>query len=108
MSEEHIVVKGLITPAGWDKNDNVVSIALAGFDEEEYLIDRDKTGMRLISFLRSKVQLSGIVRYENGAKRIKVEEYFLLKEADSSCIDPAEKPKRTVRRGNVNRALTDN
>ena len=98
MKNECIVVKGLITPTGWDKNDNVVAIALASFDEDEYLIDKDKTGMKLLSFLRAKVQLSGIVRSEKGIKRIKVKEYTLLNRTDFSRLDQDDPSQRSVKR----------
>jgi hypothetical protein len=75
---EFIVLRGLITPAAWDEKGNVVTIALSSFDENEYLIDRDETGIKLFSLLRVVVQLSGIVRKENGVKRITVETYRVL------------------------------
>lgn len=76
--KEHVVLRGLITPDGWDENGNVVAIALSSFDEEEYLIDKDETGMELFSLLRAKVQISGIVRNEDGVKRITVETYLVI------------------------------
>ena len=77
MAKKHecIVLRGLITPAAWDEKGNVVTIALSSFDENEYLIDKNKTGMKLFSLLRVAVQLSGIVRKEDGIKRIAVENY---------------------------------
>ena len=50
MKKECIVVRGLITPSGWDKNDNLVAIALSSFDKDECLIDKDTAGAKLISF----------------------------------------------------------
>jgi hypothetical protein len=76
--KESIVLRGLITPAGWDEKGNVVTISLSGFDENEYLIDKDETGMKLFSLLRVVVQLSGIVRNEDGAERITVETYLVI------------------------------
>ena len=75
---ECIVLRGLITPAAWDEKGNVVTIALSSFDENEYLIDNDEIGMKLFSFLRVVVQLSGIVRNEDGVKRIAVENYRVV------------------------------
>ena len=76
--EEAIVLRGLITPAGWDEKGNVVIIALSSFDEEEYLIDKDETGSKLFSLLRFKVQVRGIVRNEDGVKKIAVEDYHVV------------------------------
>jgi hypothetical protein len=75
---ECIVLRGLIMPAGWDEKGNVVFIALSSFDEEEYLIDKDETGMKLFSLLRARVQLSGVVRKEDGIKKITVETYHAI------------------------------
>ena len=75
---EYIVLRGLVTPAGWDEKGNVVTIALSSFDENEYLIDSDETGTKLFSLLRVAVQLSGIVRNEEGVKRIRVENYRVI------------------------------
>jgi hypothetical protein len=76
--DENIVLRGLITPAGWDEKGNVVTIALSSFDEKEYLIDKDETGMELFSLLRVGVQLSGIMRNEDGVKRVTVETYHVI------------------------------
>lgn len=76
--KESIVLRGLITPAGWDEKGDVVAIALSSFDEEEYLIDKDEKGIKLFSLLRFRVQVSGIVRNEDGVKKITVEDYHVI------------------------------
>ena len=75
---EVVVLRGLIMPAGWDEKGNVVIITLSSFDEEEYLIDKDETGMELFSLIRSRVQVSGIVRNEDGVMKITVETYRVI------------------------------
>ena len=78
MKKEYIVVRGLIIPAGWDEKGNVVTISLSSFDEDEYIIDKDEMGTQLLSLLRSKAELSGVLREEKGIKKITVKTYHAI------------------------------
>ena len=72
-------IYGLVIPADWDKNGNVIAVAISGFDEDVYLVDNDEKGERLLSVLRQEVEVVGIFREEGGKERIKVKEYSLRK-----------------------------
>ena len=77
--QELITIRGLVTPYEWDEKGNVIAIAISTFDEEEYLIDKDKQSNQLLSLMRQAVEVSGFVKEENGKKRIKLKKYSLCR-----------------------------
>lgn len=73
-----ICIEGLIIPASWDKKGNVVDLAIATRDEEEYLItDKDQVA-RLKQLLRQEVEIKGILRTEQGKRIIQVKRFSRL------------------------------
>ena len=75
-----ICIEGIIIPANWDNNGNVVDLAIATRDEEEYLItDKDQIA-RLKSFLRQEVEIEGITQIQKGKRIIKVKKFSKLKD----------------------------
>lgn len=73
-----ICIEGLIIPAGWDNKGNVVDLAVATRNEEEYLItDKDQVD-RLKLFLRQEVEIKGILRTKEGKRIIKVKRFSKL------------------------------
>lgn len=70
-----ISVKGIIVPASWDQKGNVVEVAIATQDEEEYLIaDRNQVA-KLKRLLRQEVEIDGIIKTRAGKKVIKVKKF---------------------------------
>ena len=67
-----IRIRGLVIPAGWDNNGNVVDLAIATRDEEEYLISGKDQVDRLKSLLRQEVEVKGILQTREGKKIIQV------------------------------------
>jgi hypothetical protein len=73
-----ICIEGIIIPANWDKNGNIVDLAIATRDEEEYLItDQDQVD-RLKPLLRQEVEIRGILQTKKGRKFIKVKRFSKL------------------------------
>ncbi|MGD2097121.1 MAG: hypothetical protein PVG35_06030 [Desulfobacterales bacterium] len=74
-----IWIEGIIIPANWDNNGNVVDLAVATRDEEEYLItDKDQIA-RLKPLLRQEVEIEGITQIQEGKRIIKVIKFSKLK-----------------------------
>jgi len=74
-----ICVEGIILPASWDNKGNVVDLAIATRDEEEYLItDKDQVA-RLKPLLRQEVEIKGILRTQEGKRIIRVKKFSKLK-----------------------------
>ena len=73
-----IYIEGLIIPASWDNKGNVVDLAIATREEEEYLItDKDQVA-RLKLFLRQEVEIKGILQTKEGKRIIKVKRFAKL------------------------------
>ena len=73
-----ICIEGIIIPANWDKHGNVVDLAIATREEEEYLItDQDQVD-RLKPLLRQEVEIRGILQTKKGRKVIKVTAFSKL------------------------------
>ena len=79
MEETMICVEGIIIPASWDNKGNVVDLAIATRNEEEYLItDKDQVA-RLKPLLRKEVTITGILKTREGKRIIRVKRFSQLK-----------------------------
>lgn len=59
--KNHIILRGIILPDKWDDTGSIINFALMTDDEDRYLIEYvDHQENVLISFLRKKVEVSGI------------------------------------------------
>lgn len=58
-SNVQITLKGLIVPAQWDKNGDILGIAIAGSDETEYPVLMDNIGRNLMMFMHEVVDIIG-------------------------------------------------
>ena len=72
-----ITIHGLLTPIQWDEKGNVIAISVSTFDEDEYLIEKDEIGKRLMSFLQEEIEISGLYRLKDGRKIIRVKDYTI-------------------------------
>jgi len=72
-----ITIRGLIIPVNWDERGKVTAIAASTFDEQEYLLEHDKTIDPLFSLIRKEVEVTGYVRQEKGKKIMTVQEFHL-------------------------------
>jgi hypothetical protein len=73
-----ICIEGLIIPASWDNKGNVVDLAIATRDEEEYLITDKEQVAKLKQLLRQEVEIKGILRTKEGKRIIKVKRFSKL------------------------------
>jgi len=78
-SGKMICLEGIIIPASWDNKGNVIDLAIATRDEEEYLItDKDQVA-QLKPLLRQEVEITGILRTQEGKRIIRVKRFSKLK-----------------------------
>jgi len=70
-----INVKGILIPVNWDKKGNVVSVAIATDDENEYLVEDQELSVKLKGQLRQVVEVSGIVKRARGKNIIKIKQW---------------------------------
>jgi hypothetical protein len=67
---ETTTIRGIVIPAAWDEKGNVISVAIATYDEEKYLVADNITGRRLMSLLKKNVTVDGVVEDEDTVKTI--------------------------------------
>ena len=68
-------IRGIVIPAAWDQDGNIISLAIATNDEQEYLIDGRQRIPNLISLLRQEVVVSGTIKQTEKNKIIRVASY---------------------------------
>jgi hypothetical protein len=56
-----VCLKGIVIPAAWDQNGNIISLAIATDDEQEYLIETRRMVTKLMSLLRQEVVVTGTI-----------------------------------------------
>jgi hypothetical protein len=70
-------IKGIVIPVNWDRNGNVISVAIATHDEDEIIVEGQRLVAQLKTLLREEVQVSGILTQKGGKKSIKVEKFSI-------------------------------
>ena len=68
-------IKGIVIPAAWDQNGEIISLAIATDDEQEYLIETRQITTKLKSLLREEVVVTGTIRQTEKNKIIEVKSY---------------------------------
>jgi len=66
------IIKGLVVPTDWDSDGNVISLAIATGDEQEYLIENHRQVANLWNLLRQEVVALGSIKRRKEHKIIKV------------------------------------
>lgn len=70
-----ISVEGIIIASRWDKQGNIVELAIATRNEEEYLVADEDQVTKLKPLLRKEAQVRGILQTKDGKKTINVAEF---------------------------------
>jgi hypothetical protein len=65
-------IEGIVIPTAWDSEGNVISLAIATSDEQEYLIGNNGQITNLLPLLRRDVVVTGSVETCKGHKVIRV------------------------------------
>jgi len=77
VGERLITIRGIVIPVDWDEKGKVVAAAISTHNEDEYLIDNDYKGEKLLHFVQEEVEVSGIARKNKDKKTITVKKYIL-------------------------------
>jgi hypothetical protein len=67
-----VSISGIVIPTNWDEKGNVVCVAIATHEEEDYFVEEYEQVARLKTFLRQEVEVSGVLRKEGSKKIIKI------------------------------------
>ena len=69
---------GIVIPADWNDDQEVVAVALATPDEKEYRIDVNRNGRELLDHLQRQVEVTGpLSEDEKGRRVITVRRYIV-------------------------------
>jgi hypothetical protein len=73
------VVRGIVIPVARNRKHQVTNVAVSSADREEYVIDLNDTGRKLLKLVNEIVRVAGLVRREkDGKMKMTVEEYTLI------------------------------
>lgn len=76
-------IRGIVIPADWDEEGNMLAVAISGSDEQEYLIEQNAKGKELLKLIRHEIEIDGLVRKAiKGRKTVKVKSYRLKMYSD--------------------------
>lgn len=76
---ERVNIKGILIPVDWDDSGNAIRAAIFTGNEEEYLVEENEKGKKLLVLMQQMVEIKGMVREEAGHKVITVEAFGTLK-----------------------------
>jgi hypothetical protein len=62
------LIPGLLIPVGWDEKGVVNSVAIATFDEDEYIVDNLDDMKDLLCLIRQEILATGFVKEKHGKK----------------------------------------
>ena len=78
--EKVIKLRGIVVPALWDERGKAIAAALSTHKEEEYLIDQDTKGSKIIDYIQCEVEVSGVVRRNKDRKTITISTYEVIRQ----------------------------
>jgi hypothetical protein len=79
-SGKSITVRGIVVPVEWDKKGTVIAAALSTHQEEEYIIDHNEEGRKMMAFFQGEVEASGVVKKARDKKTITVNRFEIVHE----------------------------
>jgi len=62
---ETITIRGILIPSAWNEKGDIVAVTIATYKEEKYLVSDKAMVQRLLSFLRKRVVVNGIVNRQD-------------------------------------------
>ena len=75
MKDELTTIQGIIIPASWDKKGEIVAVAVATMDEQEFLVEDDAVSRNLLSHIHQEAVLRGSVKRKQKKPILKVETF---------------------------------
>jgi len=73
------LICGIIIPAQWDENGNVIGVTIHTNDEKAYFVEHTKKGEELLNYVNQKVEVRGKIRERmDGSVLISVGSYLSI------------------------------
>ena len=79
VNNKDLVLRGVIIPVDRDDQGNILTIALATNQEDEYIISAEGAGNTLFQHLQGEVEVRGVAKVVDGEKVFVVQEYRQIK-----------------------------
>jgi len=70
---------GIVIPADWNDDQEVVAVALATPDEKEYRIDVNRKGRELLDHLQRQVEVTGPLSEDEKGRRVVTVRRYVIK-----------------------------
>ncbi len=70
---------GIVIPADWNEDQEVIAAALATADEKEYRIDPNRKGRELLDHLQHQVEVIGHLSEDEKGRRVITVRRFIVK-----------------------------
>ena len=70
-----VTISGIILPVEWDEAGNVTGLALHAYDEEKYQIDNLNERHELLSLLRARLKVTGVLKRDETGNRFAIKGY---------------------------------
>ncbi len=81
MGDSMITAEGIVVPADWDENGNVIAVAISTYEEDEYIIDcQNEKGRELLAVMRQKISVTGMIKPGTKDRKMITVENYLIKE----------------------------
>ena len=71
---EAITIRGILIPSSWDEKGDIVAVVIATYKEEKYLVSDKAMVQRLLSLLRKRVVVNGIVNRQDTNRIIDIKD----------------------------------
>ncbi len=75
-------IRGTVTAAKWDDEDNVTGVMIVTEDDDEYYVDLKGTGKELLDLVDADVEITGAISKKGGTQQIAVKEYKEIELSD--------------------------
>ena len=71
---ETITIRGILIPSAWNEKGDVVALVIATYNEEKYLVSDRSIVQKLLSLLRKRVVVSGIIHRQDANRVIDIKD----------------------------------
>jgi hypothetical protein len=79
---ETTTIRGIVIPVAWNEKGDVISVAIATYNEGKYLVENNIKNRQLLSFLRKRVVVNGVLVKRDSIKIIEIDHF----QQDSSSV----------------------
>ena len=74
-----VTLTGIVIPADWNDDQEVIAASLATADEKEYRIDPNRKGKELLDYLQRQVEVTGALGLDEKGRDVIVIKRYIVK-----------------------------